>query len=499
MSPEPTSTGTSSTVGRTATAAVRGAGWVSLGVGAQRAIQTGGLILLARLLVPEDFGLVAVAMLFLSFANRIKSLGLQTALLQYEGDIEAAADTALLLNAGLTAAVLLLIVPSSPLVSSWFGDARAGTVMAVMALRLVPQAVSAVPSALALREFRFRRLALIMAAESAVTLVVALVLAVKGLGAWALVAGSLGGATVAAVAWWLPPPWKPSLRLDRGASAGLLGTGVRIWSSGNLAFVIDSANRLFVGRFLGVATLGLYDVASRFVHAPLQSLVGITDRVVLPAFCREQENPEVLGRWLIRLTGLLVLVTAPAAGTLYFFGDVLVPVLIGSRWTGVVAPIRVLAPYVLLFPLLSMAPVYIATKNTDLLLRFTTVRSVVTIAGLFWASHVGLVAVCAVESAAAGVFALGNLWLVSRMLGLEPGQIGRMVAAPAGGLVAFAVVAVLSRMSGWGGVLGPAAAALVLPSVAFLGYAGAVVILRPGIMWEIRDLIAVATGVKAYR
>ncbi|HHQ49054.1 MAG TPA: lipopolysaccharide biosynthesis protein, partial [Acidobacteria bacterium] len=419
--------------GATATAAVRGAGWVTAGIASQRVIQTGALLLLARLLVPEDFGLVAVAMLVLSFAMRAKSLGLQTALVQYGGDVGTAADSALILNAGITVAVLAVIVLISPLASAWFEDPRAGLILVVMSLRLIPQAVAAVPSALAVKALKFRKVALITVAESVTTAAVAVTLAFHGLGAWSLVAGSLAGAVLSAVLWWLPPMWRPSLRMNRDVLGELLGTGVRIWSSGNLAYAIDSANRLFMGRFLGVPTLGLYDVVSRFVHTPLQSLLGVSDRVALPAYCREQADRKLLGRWVLRVTGLLMLVTTLVAGTLFFYADILVPVLIGSRWVPVVAPIRVLTPLVLLFPLLSMAPVYIAVGRTGLLLRFTAVRAVVTIAALYWASHQSLVAVCAVESASVALFALVNLWLVLRILDLGVGQLLRSLVLPAAG------------------------------------------------------------------
>jgi len=484
--------------GETSTLAVRGASWTAFGVGAQRLAQTVALLVLARILVPEDFGLVALAMLFLSFANRTKSLGLQTALLQFRGEVASAADAAFLINGVITMAVLLLIVLASPLVSSWFGDPRSGAVLAVMALRLLPQAAAAVPSALAVKALRFRKLALITLGDSVVAAVIAVVMALRGFGVWALVAGSLGGATVGALLWWCPPEWRPRLRLDRETSRQLVQQGVRIWSSGNLAFMIDSANRLFIGSFLGVIVLGLYDVASRLVHAPLQSLLGINDRVALPAFCREQDDLGILGDWLIRLTGCLLLITVPASGTLFFFADVLVPVLIGSRWAPVVGPVRALAPYVLVMPLLSMSAVYIARGRTGLLLRFTAVRAAVTVMALFAAAHVSLLAVCAVESASAAVFVPLNLFLVGRILGLGPTQLARAVTVPAAGLVAFSAAALALRASGAGALLGPAASALLFPLGSALVFAVAVFLLRPGIVSEGREVLAVALGRKCF-
>lgn len=480
--------------GETSTLAVRGASWAAFGVGAQRLAQTAALLVLARILVPDDFGLAALAMLFLSFAHRTKSLGLQTALLQFRSEVPAAADAAFLINGVITLAVVLLIVVASPLVSSWFGDPRAGAVLAVMALRLIPQAAAAVPSALAVKALRFRKVALISLAESAIGAVIAVVMALQGYGVWSLVAGSVAGATVAGALWWCPPEWRPRFRLDREASRRLVHHGVRIWSSANLAFLIDSANRLFMGWFLGVAVLGLYDVASRLVHAPLQSLLGIYDRVALPAFCREQHDREVLRSWLVRLTEYFLLITALAAGILFFFADVLVPVLIGSRWSPVVEPARALAPFVLVAPLLSMSAVYIARGKTELLLRFTVARALVTVPALFVAAHISLLAVCVVESAAAALFVPLNLVLVGRILRLGPKQLVRAVSVPGAGLGVFALAALALRASGFGRLLGPAAAAVLFPLGACLAFGAAVLVLRPRILPECRQVLAVALG-----
>lgn len=480
--------------GVTSTLAVRGAGWTVCGVGVQRAAQTGALLVLARLLAPEDFGLMALAVLMMSFVARVKSLGLLTAFVQYRGDAEAAADTLLLIGCVLTAAALLAILLLSPPLAAWFGAPRAGAVLIAVSLRMVPDLAGSVPSALAMRALRYRRLAAVTVGESLIAAVVSIALAFSGWGVWALVTGLLAGATAAGIAWWAPPMWRPRLRFDLAAAEEIVRTGVRIWSSGSLLFAIDSANRLFVGRYLGVTTLGLYDVASRLVHAPLQSVLGIYDRVVLPAFCREQEDRGRLGDWLVRVTGSFLLVTALASGVLFFFADVLVPVLIGSKWAPVVGPVRALAPYVLLLPLVSMAPAYISRGRVDTLFRFTAARALVTIAALFWASHVSLLAVCAVESVAVAVFAPVNLYLVSRILGLGPGRLARAAAAPACGLAAFAAAALTLRVSGVGAFLGPAAAALLFPLGAAVAFCLAVYGVRPSIVADAKQVLLVVVG-----
>ena len=110
----------------TRTLAIRGATWATAGVGLQRVVQTLSVLLLARLLVPEDFGLVAIAVLVLNFVNRAKTLGLHTSLIQHVGDTQTAADACFIINSCVTAGTLVVIVAASPLTSRIFDDPRAG-------------------------------------------------------------------------------------------------------------------------------------------------------------------------------------------------------------------------------------------------------------------------------------------------------------------------------------------------------------------------------------
>ena len=386
---------------------------------------------------------------------------------------------------------MLVIVVASPLASLWFADPRAAAVLSLMSLQLLPQAAASVPSTLAVRRLDFRRQALITVAEVMVTAAVSIALAALGWGVWALVAGALAGTTAAAVLWWVRPTWRLRFAIDLGVARQLLHSGIEIWSSGNLAYLIDSANRLFIGRFLGVPTLGIYEVTTRLVHVPLQSLLGVSERVALPAFCREADDLERLGRWLLRLTTFLTVLSTLGAAALFFYADVIVPVLFGTQWLAVVGTVRALAVLAVSMPMQSLSTIYIATGRTGLLLRFTAVRAVVTIVALLVAAQVGLVAVCLVESAAAAVFVPVNLFLVSRMVPLRARAFGRAAAVPAAGLAAFCAVALLAEqvlpaVRGW--------ASLLMPLPASAAFALAVLAVRPQLLAEAREVLGVAVG-----
>jgi PST family polysaccharide transporter len=479
---------------RTKTLAIKGATWATFGVGLQRLVQTLALLVLARILVPEDFGLVAVAVLVLNFANRAKTLGLHTALVQHPGDDQRAPDTCFIINGCLTIATLGVILAVCPLVSKVF-DPRAGSLLALLSIRLIPQALAAVPSTLAVKSLDFRKQALIQAAEGLVSAAGSIILATAGWGPWALVAGSLAGSFAAAVLWWIRPVWVPQWQFDRTIASQLVHAGVRIWSSGNLAYLIDSANRLMIGSMLGLARLGHYEIVSRIVHTPIQTILSIHDRVAISAFCRERDDRDRIGRWFLRLSGMMMILTALVAGPLLCFPEVLIPTFFGRGWEAAIDPARALAVFALLAPLVSSPAVYIAAGRTGLLLAITTVRTVVTIGALFAAAHHSLTAVCVVESLAAVVFAPVNLVLVARLTGLKAKAMVSTLSVPAIGLAAFAAVAAVCRPvvrgffppTGFGALLG-----LLIPSTIALVLA--VFALRPHLVKEIRSLISETAG-----
>ncbi|MEN8162915.1 MAG: oligosaccharide flippase family protein [Acidobacteriota bacterium] len=484
--------------GSTRTLAIRGATWATAGVGLQRVVQTLSVLVLARLLVPEDFGLVAIAVLVLNFVNRAKTLGLHTSLIQHTGDTLAAADACFIINGCLTTITIVVVLAASPLASRIFGDPRAGALLALMSLRLIPQALAAVPSALAVKALNFRKQALIQAAEGLTSAAVAVALALSGWGPWSLVAGFLAGSAVGAALWWVRPGWNPRLHLDREVTSHLLHTGIRIWSAGNLAHLIDGANRLFIGGILGLIQLGHYEILSRIVHAPMQSLLGIHDRITISAFCREQDDRKMVGRWFLRLSGLMLILTSLVAGPLFLFSDILIPTLFGPGWEAAIEPAQALALFTFLAPLLSAPAVFVAMRQTGLLLKFTTIRAAITLGFLFAAAHISLTAVCTVESLAALVFAPINVVLVSQMTGLRIRAVLSTLSVPAAGLLAFAVTALGARFffphslngPGLGSLLG-----LLIPSGAALALT--VFGMRPHLIGEIRSIVSETAGTRA--
>jgi len=479
----------------TATLAIRGAKWTTLGAGVQRAIQMASIVVLARMLTPEEFGLIAIATVVLTLVKRFKTLGLFAAYVQHQRDDDRIANTFFTFHGMLNVVALLVVLAIVPLVSALFGEPEAGLLLAAMALRMLPECMTDPCATRAVKNLEFRIPAVILVVEAMVTASVSIVLASKGWGAWSVAIGSVTGAGGSAVLWWILTSWRPRIEIDWRRGRSLMRVGAHVWAAGNLAYLVEASTRMIIGRFLGTGALGFYEVTSKLVHFPLHTLISIHDRVAMPVFCREQDDLARLRNWFLRVTSLMTVLTALVAGVLFFLSDHLIPVVFGGQWTSAIGPAQALAPFAFVLPLLTAGPILIACGRTDLALRFTAVRAVTTVSMLVVAAHFSLVAVCAVESLAACIFAPVNLALVAMVTRMSPIRMLKAFDLPAVGLVAFSVTAIVTRnaLGEFASTPGlPALAALAAPPVA--AFVLAVFARRPRILNEIREVAVTAFG-----
>jgi len=480
---------------KTSTLAITGAKWVAIGSLSQKSIQMLLVVFLARLLSPEDFGLIAVASLMLILAGRVKQLGLHGALVQRKEDLEEAANAYFFLNIGLAVLTFGLVLAVSPLAAWFFNDNRVALIINVMALRVLAEAAGAVQRSLTVRALDFRRQTFVLLAETIVTAGVAVFLAVRGLGVWALVYGMVVGGVFAAVLWWVTTPWHPTRAWSWTVARQMLWFGIGLWSASNLSYLIESASRIFVGRFLGVLPLGYYEFTNRVVHGPTSSLIETSNRVALPAFCREQENLGQLGEWYLKMTGFVCLLTAPVAAALLLLGDLIIPVIFGPQWVSTIPLVRALAPFVFMTPLVFAWPVYVSTGRADVLTRFTALRFLITVPLLLVAAQESLLAVCVVESLTACILAPVNLYLVTRQISIRSSDLLRTLGQPLIGSGVFAVVVLALRVLGRSWFSAPTALSLavyLLPGL--LAYFVAVSLMQPQLFSELRQLIIIALG-----
>jgi O-antigen/teichoic acid export membrane protein len=419
---------------------LRGASWKLF---SQIAVQIGRIsfvLVLARLLSPRDFGLVAMALVITGLVIAFADLGLGAALVQREAIDEQ--DRSTVFWTGMGAGILLTltgIALSAPL-ASFYREPAVRNIMAVLSLSFFVSALAATQRALLTREMNFRTLELATIAGVYLGGTVGVVSAAAGWGAWALVTQQLTNSGGSAAMVWLTSSWRPRLTFSLASLRSLGSYGGNVLGVRLTYYLQESALPLIIGRTLGSASLGLFTIAYTIVLAPLTRLAIPVGEVLFPAFARLQNEPERMSELWLRLLRVLAALCIPAIGGLIVVAPDLVPIVLGEQWKDAVPVVQILALVGLLQALAAWnGTILMGLGKANTLFRatlsFLVVYVVAFIVGVQWEIK-GIAVAYALASAAMETV---YLLLTTRALGISVFRPLRAVA----GVVQAALVMVL--------------------------------------------------------
>jgi PST family polysaccharide transporter len=324
---------------RTASAAQ----WRLAGTVLTISLQLGVGVVLARLLAPGDFGIVALASVVLGLSTLLGDLGMGVALVQRSVVTERHVRTAFTFSVLLGLGVTAIVMTASPLVAAAMREPALTSVLPALALGFGVRSVAVVAGASLRRRLDFRKLMIIETSSSILAYGgVALTLAFTGYGVWSLVWGGLIQAALASSLQLVVVRHAIRPLLAKSELRELLrfGTGATMSACAN--YVALNGDSVVVGRLLGAASLGLYNRAYNLMNLPQTYATGVMSSVLLPAFARLQDEPQRLRRGYVLTTRLAAVVTGPVMGGMAIAAPHLVPALYGPQWSGTVLPLQIL-------------------------------------------------------------------------------------------------------------------------------------------------------------
>ncbi len=315
--------------------------WRSIALAGEKLIFLVRLVILARILVPEDFGLVAIGMASMVLMVSLTDLGVVSALVQQPSTDKNHLDTAWTISVLRGLMVMVVLVLAAPQIAAAFGEPAAEPFVQAIGFTVLLRSAASIRIAHLNRELHFGSLAMIGIATATINTVVAVALA-PGMGAWSLVLGSIAGAFTFLAASFLAAPYAPRFRYSREAADSIMRFGRWIFLIGIIAVLSDTLLRLIIARKLGVAELGLFFMAARLGFLPAQLITEIVGTVAFPVYARLQFDREkatnMYRRVLIATTALMV----PACVVFACLVPSLVSDLLGERWQGTVVIMQLL-------------------------------------------------------------------------------------------------------------------------------------------------------------
>ncbi len=402
--------------------AVSGAGWVAADKWSNRFMGLITLAILGRLLTPEDFGLVALATAFMSFASVFVDQGLGRAIVQRHDLNSIYSSTTFWTSLASSVALGGVVALAAPFLASAFGgSAQLIPVIQVLALGLVVNALSSTPAALLERDFNFRSLAIRRFVGTMLGGVVAVVVALAGFGVWSLVLQSLVAGIAGVITLWAATAWRPRFEFSLSALKDLWHVGGSIIGMELVGLTNSQSDRLLIGAFLGPETLGYYFMAIRLVSIMVELFSSVFSGVSLTTFSRLQNDRPRLLAWFYKLTSLSSTTAIPVFTLAALTAPVLLPLLFGNQWEPSVILMQILC---FLGALNAVAyfdrSVLIAVNRARSAFLLTLGQSIVGVILVLISLPFGVIFVALAVTLRQYAYWPMRLWTLKRNVGIDP-------------------------------------------------------------------------------
>ncbi|HEY0060692.1 MAG TPA: lipopolysaccharide biosynthesis protein [Telluria sp.] len=474
--------------------------WVALSQGARVISQLVSMTVLARLLAPDAYGLMALAAIVTNLAYLFRDMGTGAALIQAAAVSPRMAATVHWSNLGLGLLIGLAVAVSAPLMAHLFHEPQLQSVLCLLALVFPVTAVGVVHQALLERESKFSTVAGAEIAAALAGLVAALVLAWRGAGVFSLVAQMIVATVVSTSIIVLRSSFKPERHWALDEFKSIAGFSGNLSLFNVVLYISRNADSMVVGRMLGSASLGVYSMAYRLMLFPLQNMTFVASRVLFPLMSRKQGGGEVaeVAALFLRTLGFIAFLTAPLMAGLYCLRAPFVQVMLGPQWQSAVVLLAWLAPVGFIQSLVSSTgTVLMARGSTGLMLRLGLLGAVLQVGAVMVGARWGIEGVAAAYLAANLLNAVPSLYFSGRLIGVSLLDVLRSVApaSAAALLMALALQACGPLVAQL--VRNPLAALLVQVAIGVLAYAAAAaVLLRPQLL-SLRSLVGFQKKVEA--
>lgn len=420
--------------------AVRGVFWAYTTFGLERLTNFVVSLILARALLPAEFGLIAFALLIVGFAGVLRDLGIKDALVWAPDPIEPAADTCFWLSTGLGLLLAGVLFFAAPLAGLMIDDPQAVSVLKVMAVVPLIGALGMTHEALLMRRLDFRSRYAGDLAAAIFKAVVAIGLVIAGYGVWALVTAQLGSTVVRTASRWILLRWQPRLRFVPSEMRRLLGYGLPLYAAVLLDALAERMDQLIIVGLLGPVQLGYYYLAVRVCEMILTGFNVVLTRVVFPSFVSLRDDRAALLGGLEAAMRFSSYIMMPAAIGIALVSPEIISLLFGERWLPAAPILSFLAiaalVYALLWPIGDMVKAVGRTK----LFSFVAVLNLVAIlACVTLFAKVGQSGVAVAFGFLMAAILSGLVWLAVQHHLLGGLALLRTLAAPAGATLAMAV------------------------------------------------------------
>ncbi len=351
--------------------------WSFVEVVAQKGVQFVIGIVLARLLFPEQFGLIGMLTIFMAIIRTFLDSGFGAALIQKKEITQTDICSIFYFNilVGLATAGILCLV--APWIAAFYSQPVLTELTRALSLTVIIDSFGMIQGTILVKQINFKTQTKVSLISGALSGIIGVTLAAYGFGVWSLVVQQVSASLFSTISLWSFSSWRPALIFSFSSLRNMFGFGSRLLFSGLLNQIFDNLYYVVIGRLFSAADLGYFTRAKTMNDLPTQTLSGMVGRVTFPVFSTIQDDPARMKRGLKKALTILVLVNFPMMIGLAVIARPLVLVMLTEKWIACVPYLQLLCVVGLLFPLhLMNLNVLQALGRSDLFLRLEIIKKI---------------------------------------------------------------------------------------------------------------------------
>lgn len=370
---------------------VKGVGWSAIDNVAQMGVTFLVSIVLARLLSPDDYGLLGLITIVTAVCTTLVNGGFTTALIRKKDITEDDYNTAFIVNLALSLLLYAIVYASSPFIADFFKREELVSLTRVASLGLIAGALSLVPQTRLTKRIDFKAQTKITLIASVSSGVLGIAMALLGFGVWSLVAQTLSNQVLRTILLWAIDRWIPKFQFSKASFQELFGFGWKIMLSRLLDTVWKELYQVVVGKFYSPATLGQYTRGKQFAQLFSSNLTNVVQRVTYPVLSNIQDDRERMVSAYRRIIKTTMFITAVG---MFFLGAISEPLLyclIGPKWHEAATYLPLICISSSLYPLHAINLNMLAVqRRSDLILILEVIKKIIALGPLFIGAFVGV-------------------------------------------------------------------------------------------------------------
>lgn len=352
-------------------------------------------IILARLLAPEDYGIVAMVVIFFAIAQTFVDSGFSSAIVRKKDRTESDLSTCFYFNIFVGLGFYILLFLCSPFIADFYNQPILSPIVKISGLTVLINSLCIVQQAQFTIRIDFKTQAKVTLTSTVISGIIGILLAYLGYGVWALVWQGVTGSFMRMILFWIFSKWRPRESFSRDSFHYLFGYGSKLLASGLLDTTYNNIYPIVIGKFYSPAQLGNFSRAQGWASLPSSNITGILQRVTFPVLTEMQDDDERLATNYRKLLRLSAFVVFPLMMLLAAIASPLVRVVITSKWDACVPYLQIICFAMMWYPIHAINLNLLQVKGrSDLFLRLEIIKKVVGVSVMCVTIPLGVTAMC---------------------------------------------------------------------------------------------------------